>query len=167
MTRRLLLLLGVALLCLPVLAAFLWRASSGLLPYSPDLERLQRENARGRELEVSLSATNYRLGTKQQVVQALLDGRMTAAEGIRSFRELNRGRPALPSADGAPPNLSEDEAACREILALAAGFLLGNRLDESGTALAQLERAFQEYLADGPGRHGRGCCMADPTLNRE
>jgi hypothetical protein len=93
MTKRLLLLLGVALLCLPALAAFHWRASPGLLPSSPELERLQRENARGGELEVSLSATNYRLGTKQQVVQALLGGRMTAAEGIRRFQELNRGRP--------------------------------------------------------------------------
>jgi hypothetical protein len=152
MTRRLLLLLGVALLCLPALAAFLWRASPGLLPSSRELERLQRENARGRKLEVSLSGTNYRLGTKQQVVQALLEGRMTAAEGLRRFRELNRGRPALPPADGPPPNLSEDEAACREILALAAGFLLGNRLDEGDTALAKLERAFREYLADGQGR---------------
>jgi hypothetical protein len=152
MTRRLVLLFGVALLCLPALAAFLWRASPGLLPSSPELERLQRENARGGELEVSLSGTNYRLGTKQQVVQALLEGRMTAAEGIRRFRDLHRGRPALPSADGAPPNLSEDEAACREILALAAGFLLDNRVDGGDTALARLERAFQEYLADGQGR---------------
>jgi hypothetical protein len=103
-------------------------------------------------VEEELRLAERRWEDKQQVTCALLKGRLTLREAAARFRDIDVGIPLKAQAQR-PPQYSEEEWACRQVIAFVHGELAGNRQAPAQAEewVARLEAEYQKHF-----RHGIG-----------
>ena len=130
-----------------VVRANLTQLDQGLLTDPELLKALQQS------VEEELRLAERRWEAKRQVICALIDGRLTLRQAAAQFRDIDVGIPLKAQAQR-PPQYSEEEWACRQVIAFVHGELAGNRQAPAQAEewVARLEAEFQENLQPGEAR---------------
>lgn len=114
------------------------------------LKRVELAEKRAQELNVRLATIQDRLRSREQVLAALADQRLTLFQAAAYFREINRTHTAAERqmVDESYPGGSEEEKLCRFVIALLRIHL--SEQSQTGDALAaKLEALLNDQLAQG------------------
>jgi hypothetical protein len=121
------------------------RLAREVLPPDPDVAAIQRS-----------------VEEKDEIAQAIIDGRMTLVKAAARFRAINASRPpAWPDRLDLYPGQTDEERVCRQVIRYVESNL-ADRPDASAI-LARLESELQAHLATHRPTHGRNY----PTLAPE
>src|SRR5262245_35474184 len=101
-------------------------------------------------VEDELRLAERRWEAKQQVTCALLEGRLTLRGAAARFRDIDVGIPLKAQAQR-PPQYSEEEWACRQVIAFVHGELAGihQAPAQAEVWVARLEVEFQKHFRHG------------------
>jgi hypothetical protein len=101
-------------------------------------------------VEDELRLAERRWQAKQQVICALLEGRLTLRQAAAQFRDIDVGIPLKAQAQR-PPQFNEEKWACRQVIAFVHGELAGIRQAPAQAQewVARLEAELREHLKPG------------------
>jgi hypothetical protein len=124
-----------------VVRANLTQLHQGLLTDPELLKALQQS------VEEELRLAERRWEAKRQVICALIDGRLTLRKAAAQFRDIDVGIPLKAQAQR-PPQYSEEEWACCQVIAFVHGELASIRQAPAQAEewVARLEMELQEHL---------------------
>jgi hypothetical protein len=130
-------------------AAVLPRQTKEVLPADPDVAAIQRS-----------------LEERDQVAQAVIDGRLTLAKAAAQFRAINASRPPHhPIRLDAYPGQTDEERVCRQVIRYVESKLADQ--PDASAILARLENQLREHLAAEGATHGPNFPAQGPRRSAE
>jgi hypothetical protein len=126
-----------------------WAADLGLdwsgLSDMPEL--FVHETGRQRELDYHKKIVDHRLRAKQQIIEEVLEDRLSLLEAAAGFRDLNRTPEDSPCQVGRKiPGNSDEERLCRQVISWAEGEARRKTPDRADSLVARLEAELQDHI---------------------